>query len=117
MKIFKTIKYKGQFHKAYSDIEIDKEDLPEFIRKGIIKSENEKSEEKQAIKQPTTSVKEQHNTIGIEVEETPTMGDNGLELDYTDYTRAELKIMLENKNIAYNDRANKDELINLLVGA
>ena len=51
MKIFKTIKYKGKFHKAYSDIEIDKEDLPEFIRKGIIKSENENSEEKQAIKQ------------------------------------------------------------------
>ena len=39
------------------------------------------------------------------------------QVDYSEHTNAELKVMLDNRNIEYNPRATKKELIELVEGA
>lgn len=107
VKLLKNIKYNKQYHKVGEVIQVNKDDIEEFIEKEVVNvaeidfiEETEEIEKVDATEQSTTEENEDGNAI-----------------DYTLMTKAEIGELLSEKGIEYNSRNAKDNLINLLLGS
>lgn len=98
MKLLKTIKYKGQFHKRGSQIDIDKSDIDRFIKLGVIESSYK----------PLKEDKVQQ----VALKDKPLKND--LKPLQDDLTVAEIKVLLDNANIEYDTNLRKKDLLKLL---
>ena len=110
-EILKTIKYKGHYYTKGNLLKIEDKDKAEFIRKEIILEEGKKTDSKKAL---NTNLNKDAIDLPIK-DETQPINDKEEPLNsFNDYTVAELKIMLDNQGFEYENRATKQELIDLL---